>query len=115
MAGNRRGPATTVASGRRAAVLVAAGLAAVLVLAACDTGANDPAKAAQGSPTTAAPSTTPPTTAAPTTTEAPPTTEAPATTEAPTTTKPKPAAPETWRYELACLGADAGSPPARLE
>ena len=51
------------------------------------------AKAAQGSPTTAAPTTTPPTTAAPTTTEAPPTTEAPATTEAPTTTKPKPAAP----------------------
>ena len=97
MAGNRRGPATTVASGRRAAVLVAAGLAAVLVLAACDTGANDPAKAAQGSPTTAAPSTTPPTTAAPTTTEAPPTTEAPATTEAPTTTKPKPAAPARLR------------------
>ena len=48
--------------------MVAAGLAAVLVLAACDTGANDPAKAAQGSPTSTAPSTPPPTTAAPPTT-----------------------------------------------
>jgi peptidoglycan hydrolase-like protein with peptidoglycan-binding domain len=84
-------------SRRGAGTMVAAGLAAALVLAACDTGASEPAKAAQGSPTTAAPSTSPPTTAAPTTT-APPTTEAPTTTVAPTTTtKPKPAAPAKLR------------------
>ena len=85
MAGRRRG----------VGALVAAGLAATLVLAACDTGADEPAQAAQGSPTTAAPTTgAPTTTAAPTTTQAP-TTSAPPTTEAPTTTtrpKPKPAA-----------------------
>jgi N-acetylmuramoyl-L-alanine amidase len=74
--------------------MVAIGLAAALVLAACDAGTNEPAKAAQGSPTTAAPSTAPPTTApAAPTTSATPTTEAPATTTAPTTTttRPKPA------------------------
>jgi Putative peptidoglycan binding domain/L,D-transpeptidase catalytic domain len=78
-----------VAHGRRGAgALVAAGLAAALVLAACDTGANGQAEA-QGTSTTAAPTTAPPTTAAPTTTAA-----APTTTEAPTTTaRPKPAAP----------------------
>jgi peptidoglycan hydrolase-like protein with peptidoglycan-binding domain len=86
-------------AGRRRGVgaLVAAGLAATLVLAACDTGADEPAQAAQGSPTTAAPTIgAPTTTVAPTTTQAP-TTSAPPTTEAPTTTtrpkpKPKPAA-----------------------
>jgi peptidoglycan hydrolase-like protein with peptidoglycan-binding domain len=80
---------------------VAAALAATLLLAACDTGANEPAQAAQGSPTTAAPTTETPTTEAPATTAAP-TTSAPPTTAAPTTTtkpkpKPKPAAPAKLR------------------
>jgi peptidoglycan hydrolase-like protein with peptidoglycan-binding domain len=86
----RRGAATLVAAG---------GLAATLLLAACDTGANEPAQAAQGSPTTAAPTTETPTTEAPSTTAAP-TTSAPPTTAAPTTTtksKPKPAAPAKLR------------------
>jgi Putative peptidoglycan binding domain/L,D-transpeptidase catalytic domain len=83
-----------VAHGRRGAgALAAAGLAAALVLAACDTGANGQAEA-QGTSTTAAPTTAAPTTEAPTTTAAPTTTTtAPPTTEAPTTTRPKPAAP----------------------
>jgi hypothetical protein len=69
------------------AALAAAGLAATLVLAACDGGADEPAQAAQETSTTAAP-----TTVAPTTTRAPTTTEAPTTTKAPTTTtRPKPA------------------------
>jgi Putative peptidoglycan binding domain/L,D-transpeptidase catalytic domain len=82
-----------LAHGRRgAAALVAAGLAAALVLAACDGGGNGPAGAAQGTSATAAPTTAPPTTEAPTTTAAPTTTEAPTTTAAPTTTtRPKPA------------------------
>jgi len=87
------------ASRRGAAVLVAAGLAAALVLGACSTGsADEPGQAAEG-----VTSTSPPTTEAPTTTEAPSTTEArsttgaPATTAAPTTTKPKPAAPAKLR------------------
>ena len=90
MAGSRRG----------AAVLVAAGLAAALVLGACSSaGGDEPGQAAEGvtstaSATTDPPATAAPTTAAPPTTEAPTTTEAPSTTEAPTTTtKPKPAAP----------------------
>jgi N-acetylmuramoyl-L-alanine amidase len=84
LAGSRRG----------AAVLVAAGLAAALVLGACSSaGGDEPAQAAEGVTSTSPPTTDPPATAAPTTT-APPTTEAPSTTEAPTTTtKPKPAAP----------------------
>jgi lipoprotein-anchoring transpeptidase ErfK/SrfK len=79
---------------RRAAVLVAAGLAAALVLGACSSaGGDQPGQAAEGVTSTASATTDPPATAAPTTTE-PPTTAAPSTTEAPTTTtKPKPAAP----------------------
>jgi peptidoglycan hydrolase-like protein with peptidoglycan-binding domain len=85
---------------------VAAGLAATLLLAACDTGTNGPAQAAQGTATTAAPTTSaPPTTVAPTTTTVAPTTTTVApttTTVAPTTTtkpkpKPKPAAPAKLR------------------
>jgi peptidoglycan hydrolase-like protein with peptidoglycan-binding domain len=88
-------------SRRSGATLVAAALAATLLLAACDAGANEPAQAAQGSPTTAAPTTETPTTEAPATTAAP-TTSAPPTTAAPTTTtkpkpKPKPAAPAKLR------------------
>jgi peptidoglycan hydrolase-like protein with peptidoglycan-binding domain len=85
-----------LAAGRRgAAVLVAAGLAAALVLGACSTGdAEEPGQAAGGVTSTSPPTTDPPTTSAPTTTTAPTTTEAPSTTEAPTTTtKPKPAEP----------------------
>jgi lipoprotein-anchoring transpeptidase ErfK/SrfK len=84
-----------LAAGRRgAAVLVAAGLAAALVLGACSSaGGDEPGQAAEGVTSTSPPTTDPPATAAPTTTE-PPTTAAPSTTEAPTTTtKPKPAAP----------------------
>jgi peptidoglycan hydrolase-like protein with peptidoglycan-binding domain len=82
------------ASRRGAAVLVAAGLAAALVLGACSSAGGDEPGPAAGGVTSTSPSTTdPPTTAAPTTTE-PPTTAAPSTTEAPTTTtRPKPAAP----------------------
>jgi peptidoglycan hydrolase-like protein with peptidoglycan-binding domain len=82
-------------SSRGRTVLVAAGLAATMLLAACDAGADEPAQAAQGSPTTAAPTTgAPPTSEAPTTTTEAPTT----TTEAPTTTtKPKPAGPAKLR------------------
>ena len=78
--------------------MVAAGLAAALVLGACDAGADERASA-QEAPTTAAPTTAAPTTAAPTTTsKAPTTTEGPTTTEAPTTTtKPKPAPPARLR------------------
>jgi N-acetylmuramoyl-L-alanine amidase len=83
MAGSRRG---TLA-------LVAAGLAAALVLGACDGGADGPASAAESTATTAAPTTAAPTTDPPTTT-----TEAPTTTRAPTTTtKPKPDRPDTLR------------------
>jgi N-acetylmuramoyl-L-alanine amidase len=82
-----------VAGRRRGAVaLVAAGLAAALVLGACDGGADGPASAAESTATTAAPATDPPTT-----TEAPTTTELPTTTEAPTTTKPKPDRPDQLR------------------
>ena len=82
------------ASRRGAAVLVAAGLAAALVLGACSSaGGEEPGHAAQGVTSTSPPTTDPPTTAAPTTSE-PPTTAAPSTTAAPTTTtRPKPAAP----------------------
>jgi N-acetylmuramoyl-L-alanine amidase len=88
-----------VAGSRRGAVaLVAAGLAAALVLGACDSGADEPANAAEGASTTAAPTTATPTTEAPTTTQAPTTTEAPTTTKAPTTTtKPKPDPPAKLR------------------
>jgi lipoprotein-anchoring transpeptidase ErfK/SrfK len=72
--------------------LVAAGLAAALVLGACDAGADEPANAAEGASTTAAPTTATPTTEAPTTTQAPTTTEAPT-----TTTKPKPDPPAKLR------------------
>ena len=88
-----------MAAGRRgAAVLVAAGLAAALVLGACSTGdAEEPGQAAQGVTSTSPPTTDPPTTDPPTT-SAPSTTEAPTTTAAPTTTtKPKPAEPATLR------------------
>ena len=72
--------------------MVAAGLAAALVLGACDAGADGRASA-QEAPTTAAPTTAPPTTEAPTTTS-----RAPTTTEAPTTTaKPKPDPPAKLR------------------
>jgi peptidoglycan hydrolase-like protein with peptidoglycan-binding domain len=78
--------------------MVAAGLAAALVLGACDAGADGPARAAETTATTAAPTTAAPTTEAPTTTtEAPTTTKAPTTTEAPTTTKPKPDRPDQLR------------------
>ncbi|MFL6102940.1 MAG: peptidoglycan-binding protein [Actinomycetes bacterium] len=88
MAGSRRGVVATVA----------AGLAAALVLGACDTGADEPARAAETSATTAPPTTAAPTTDPPTTTtEAPTTTRAPTTTEAPTTTKPKPDKPDQLR------------------
>ena len=86
-------------SGRGRAAVVAAGLAATVLLAACDTGAGGSARAAQGTSTTATPTTlAPPTTAAPST-SAPPTTAAPTTTTAAptTTTKPKPAAPAKLR------------------
>jgi N-acetylmuramoyl-L-alanine amidase len=89
-----------LAAGRRgAAVLVAAGLAAALVLGACSTGdAEEPGQAAEGVTSTSPPTTDPPTTTAPPTTSAPSTTEAPTTTAAPTTTtKPKPAEPATLR------------------
>jgi putative peptidoglycan binding protein/L,D-transpeptidase-like protein len=76
--------------------MVTAGLAAALVLGACDAGADQPASA-QEAPTTAAPTTAAPTTEAPTTTRAPTTTEVPTTTEAPTTTKPKPDPPAKLR------------------
>ena len=76
--------------------MAAVGLAAALVLAACDTGSGDgPAGAATGVPSTAAPTTAAPSTASPTT--ATPTTEAPTTTAAPTTTRPKPAEPARLR------------------
>jgi N-acetylmuramoyl-L-alanine amidase len=84
------------ASRRGAAVLVAAGLAAALVLGACSSaGGEEPGQAAGGVTSTSPPTTAPQTTAAPTT--EPPTTEAPSTTAAAptTTTKPKPAAPAT--------------------
>ncbi|MFL5881539.1 MAG: peptidoglycan-binding protein [Actinomycetota bacterium] len=88
MAGSRRG----------VVAMVAAGLAAALVLGACDTGADEPARAAETSATTAPPTTAAPTTDPPTTTtEAPTTTRAPTTTEAPTTTKPKPDKPDQLR------------------
>jgi peptidoglycan hydrolase-like protein with peptidoglycan-binding domain len=74
MAGSRRG---TLA-------LVAAGLAAALVLGACDGGADGPASAAESTATTAAPTTAAPTTDPPTTTTT-------------TTTKPKPDKPDTLR------------------
>jgi hypothetical protein len=88
MAGSRRG----------VVAMVAAGLAATMVLGACDTGADEPARAAETSATTAPPTTAAPTTDPPTTTtEVPTTTKAPTTTEAPTTTKPKPGKPDQLR------------------
>jgi peptidoglycan hydrolase-like protein with peptidoglycan-binding domain len=80
----------SLAAGRRgAAVLVAAGLAAALVLGACSAGgAEEPGQAAAGVTSTSPPTTEPPTTSAPPTTKAPATTKAP-----PTTTRPKPAEP----------------------
>jgi peptidoglycan hydrolase-like protein with peptidoglycan-binding domain len=94
LAGSRR-------SRRGTATLVAAALAATLLLAACDPGADEPAQAAQGTSTTAPPTTEAPATTAAPTTSAPPTTAAPTTTTAaPTTTtkpKPKPAAPTKLR------------------
>jgi peptidoglycan hydrolase-like protein with peptidoglycan-binding domain len=78
-------------SRRGALALVAAGLAAALALAACDTGRNGQAQAA-GTSTTGPPATAAPTTQAPTTTAAPTTTEPPT-----TTTRPKPAAPAKLR------------------
>ena len=78
--------------------MVAAGLAATMVLGACNTGADEPARAAETSATTAPPTTAAPTTDPPTTTtEAPATTRAPTTTEAPTTTKPRPDKPDQLR------------------
>ena len=78
--------------------MVAAGLAATMVLGACDTGADEPARAAETSATTAPPTTAAPTTDPPTTTtEVPTTTKAPTTTEAPTTTKPKADEPDQLR------------------
>jgi lipoprotein-anchoring transpeptidase ErfK/SrfK len=92
--------------------MVTAGLAAALVLGACDAGADPPASA-QEAPTTAAPTTAAPTTEAPTTTKAPTTTEAPTTTKAPTTTtRPKPAPPA--RLRLGSEGAQVTALQRRL-
>jgi peptidoglycan hydrolase-like protein with peptidoglycan-binding domain len=87
MAGTRRGTVAAVAI----AVMLA------MALAACQAGGDEPAGAAEGATSTAAPTTAAPTTEAPATTAAP-TTTAPPTTAAPTTTtRPKPAAPDRLR------------------